>query len=141
MKCWHCLGEFGWLSLDGLCMGCERTQIELFRARGSAPELREAPQAPLSDPARGTVNSSLTLKKSTPGDLPVPAKVLAAAIAMSKEGERVSVKAACERAGVDRSHYTKRYPDGAAIIKKMAAGDPLSRGSKQDGALEAWEDD
>lgn len=46
-------------------------------------------------------------------DLGIPGKAIGAAYALRREGKPVTVKAAAERAGVDRSHLTKRYPERA----------------------------
>lgn len=66
-------------------------------------------------------------------------RATAAAYALLKEGRRVSIQAVCKRAGLDRSHLSKRYPGAIKIIKQIGAPDRNPRrGSKgRDGRIEA----
>ena len=77
-----------------------------------------------------------------PETTPIESRVLAAAHALLHEGKAISIKAACERAGVNRSHFVKRYPAMVKMVKFMAGPDRRPRrGSKTDGDVEAWSDD
>lgn len=69
-------------------------------------------------------------------------RATAAAYALLREGKRVSIKAVCDRADLDRSHLMKRYPKAVAIIKQIGAPTrDLRRGSKtRDGQIEAADD-
>ncbi|MEW4569728.1 hypothetical protein AB1L88_17830 [Tautonia sp. JC769] len=73
-----------------------------------------------------------------------PGKALAAAYDLKREGRPVSIKAATERAGVNRSHLIKRYPEAVRLIKALGTPDGrVPRGSKdrQTGTIEAANDD
>ncbi len=102
----------------------------------------DAPQAPVSDLGGGTANPSPPSRESTPEGDPISVKVISAAYALSRQGKPVSISAACEKAGVNRSHFVQRYPNEAKAVKAMATPDrqPI-RGSKKDGIVEAREDD
>jgi len=58
------------------------------------------------------------LAKPTP-----PARAIAAAYQLLREGKPVSLKAACKRAGVDRANLRKLHPEAVETIAKMAAPD------------------
>jgi hypothetical protein len=45
---------------------------------------------------------------------------MAAALALLKEGRPISLKAACERSGVDRKSLRHRHPETADAIRRMA---------------------
>jgi hypothetical protein len=60
--------------------------------------------------------------KLTPG-----AKAIAAALDLKREGTPVSLKAACDRAKVDRKNVRERYPDAVKAIKALAAPDGSPR--------------
>jgi hypothetical protein len=66
-------------------------------------------------------------RKPSPGS-----RALTAALDLKKEGLPVSVKAACERAGVDRKNVTRRYPPIAKAIREMASPDRTPRGATWD---------
>jgi hypothetical protein len=70
-------------------------------------ESNTAPSASASNPEVGA-------------ELSPAARAIAAAYDLQKEGKRVSVKAACDRAGVDRGHLREKYPEAIAAIRKIA---------------------
>jgi hypothetical protein len=95
--------------------------------------------APAAPPEGNQAHEGSAETTMTPG-----ARALAAAYHLSREGKRVSVKAAAELAGVDRSHLIKKYPEAVAAIKKLGAPDHAPpRGEKGGGTgtMEAWEDE
>jgi hypothetical protein len=57
---------------------------------------------------------------------------LAAAYELLKEGRPVSLKAACERAHVDRKNVRLRYPDETRMIRALAAPDRAVRRGTRD---------
>jgi hypothetical protein len=59
---------------------------------------------------------------SRPAPTP-PARALAAALDLQKEGNPVSLRAVCERAGVDRANLRSNYPDAVSAIRLMMAPD------------------
>lgn len=102
----------------------------------------EAPQSPVS--ARGETPSDLSPPS---GENPreavsIPVRVIAAAYDLIRQGKAVTIKAACERAVVNRSHFSRTYHKEVELIKALAASsrDPLC-GSKEKGNVEADEDD
>src|SRR5208337_793464 len=58
-----------------------------------------------------------------PTELTPPARAVAAAYDLQREGKPISLKAACKRAGVDRANLRKLYPEAARIIAGLAAPD------------------
>jgi len=57
------------------------------------------------------------------------ALAIAAAYELSKAGRPVSLKAACEKAGVDRKNVERRYPEAVSTIKALSVPDrPPRRG-------------
>jgi hypothetical protein len=59
-------------------------------------------------------------------------RALAAAYELRKEGTPVSLKAACERAGVDRKNVAKRFPDEAKIISRLSVPERTPRRGTRD---------
>lgn len=83
-------------------------------------------------------NAPKALNDLTPG-----ARALAAAYELQKEGKPISLRRACERAGVDRVHLRKKYPDAAEAIQRMAMPDRTLRRSARDkrtGNIDAVDD-
>jgi len=72
----------------------------------------------------------------------IPVRVLNAAYALHAAGKPISIRAAYARAGVNRSHFSKAYPDTVKMIRMIAASArDIPRGSKTNGSIEAWEDE
>jgi hypothetical protein len=65
-------------------------------------------------------------------DLTPPARAVAAAYDLKREGKPVSLRAACERAGVDRGNLRKRYPEAIATIEAMSHADRDLRSGLRD---------
>jgi hypothetical protein len=71
------------------------------------------------------------------------ARALAAACDLQREGKPISLRAACERSGVDRAHLREKYPEVAEAIKRMATPDRTPRRGTRDrrtGAIDAVDD-
>lgn len=71
-------------------------------------------------------------------------RAVAAAYELNGEGKSVSLKAACERAGVDRKNVRNCYPDAASLIKKLATPDrSVKRGTldRRTGNFDRVDDD
>ena len=66
------------------------------------------------------------------GRLTLTARAIGAALDLKKEGLRVSLKAACKRAGVDRGHLRKRYPDAVKAIRAVSTPDRSPRRGTRD---------
>lgn len=64
---------------------------------------------------------------STERDLTPPARAVAAAYDLKREGKPVSLRAACERAKVDRANLRKRYPQVVKVIEGMSLADRAPR--------------
>jgi hypothetical protein len=82
--------------------------------------------------------SELAIRPETPA-----ARALAAAYALPREGKPVSLRAACERAGVDRANLKLNYPEAADAIRRMAAPDRTPRRggrNRRIGDIEAVDD-
>src|SRR5208337_489621 len=80
---------------------------------------------------------------STGLDLTPPARAVAAAYDLQREGKPISLKAACKRAGVDRANLRKLYPEAARIIAGLAAPDgkpPRAIHDRRTGNIDAVED-
>ena len=93
---------------------------------GELPEAPQAPQARGSDPEEETI----------------PVRVVNAAYALKRQGRRVSLRVACDKARVDRANFRRKYPEAVVTVKMIAAPDcQPTRGSKRDGGIEAWGDD
>jgi len=103
--------------------------------------LPDAPQASLSDPREEAANPPVPSRENTPGALPVPARVLAAAHVLVREGKKVTITAACARANVNRSWYSKHYREHAQMIKNLACGGLPTSVSKPDGSSDSWNDE
>jgi len=56
----------------------------------------------------------------TPAEPTPPARALAAAYDLQREGKPISLNSACERSGVDRKHLRDRYPETVAMIRRLA---------------------
>lgn len=54
-------------------------------------------------------------------------RVLAAAYDLQRERKHVSLRAACDRAGVDRAHLRRKYPAAADAVRQMATPDRTPR--------------
>ncbi|CAN5903275.1 hypothetical protein BH23PLA1_BH23PLA1_35630 [soil metagenome] len=105
--------------------------------------LISSPEAP-ADPARRDDHEATPAEANPFHELSPPGKALAAAYDLKREGRPVTIKAACARARVDRSHLTNRYPEAVQLIKALGTPDrQLSRGWKdrETGTMEAWNDD
>jgi hypothetical protein len=76
--------------------------------------------------APSVVPGVVTLDQSA-AELTPPARAIAAAYDLKSEGKPVSVRAACERAGVDRNHLAKRYPEAKQIIEELGEPDRAPR--------------
>jgi hypothetical protein len=74
----------------------------------SPPEASETNQAPAAAPASGS-KAALT-----PG-----ARAVAAAYDLQKERKPISIRAACDRAAVDRAHLRDKYPEAVDAIRRM----------------------
>jgi hypothetical protein len=57
---------------------------------------------------------------------------LAAAYELKKEGKRVSLSAACFKAGVDRKNVRTNHPKVAEVIRALAAPDRSPRRGTRD---------
>jgi len=80
---------------------------------------------------------------STGLDLTPPARAVAAAYDLQREGKPISLKAACKRAGVDRANLRERYPEAAEMIRRMGSLNRAPRRGMVDrrtGNLDAVED-
>ena len=82
--------------------------------QGTEPKQLPAYNAPIES----VTKAKPELSRLNPG-----VKAVAAAYALKKENQRVSLKAACERAGVCRKNVKDNYPDEAGIIRAMATPD------------------
>src|SRR5262249_22244184 len=88
-------------------------------------------------------DSTKTRQASGPqplSDSKPPARVIAAVYQLKLEGRPISLRAACERAGVDRKHLRARYPETAIMIQQLAKATRTPRRGKRDartGALHA----
>jgi len=102
--------------------------------------MSNVPQASVGNSGEETANLSPPSGEKPPEADPIPVRVVNAAYALAKQGEKVSIKAACEKAVVNRSHFSRTYPEEARLIKRMSLRDPM-RGSKENGDMEAWEED
>ena len=105
----------------------------------------EAAQAAVSDPGEGMANPPAPSRENTPEASPIPVRVVNEAYALLAQGERVTIKAACEKANVNRSHFSA-LPREVNLIKALAIPDRDRRkGTKKDGvadsSLEENEDD
>ena len=72
------------------------------------------------------------------------ARAVAAAYDLLKEGKPVSLRAACERAGVDRAHLRTKYPDAIETIRRISAPNRTPRRGVRDrrnGTIDAVDDD
>lgn len=72
--------------------------------------------------------SSAKPERITPGS-----RAMAAALDLKNEGLNVSLKAACERAGVDRANVRKHYPNSVDAIQSLARPDRRPRRGAYDG--------
>ena len=92
-------------------------------------------EASVSDPGESTSNPSPPSKEKPPEADPVPVRVVNATCDLKTQGKRVSLRAVCEKAGVDRTNFVRNYAEAAEMVKKIAAPDrqPV-RGSKRNGA-------
>jgi hypothetical protein len=82
-------------------------------------------------------------KPKAKAELTPAARAIAAAYDLQKEGKRVSVKAACDRAGVDRGHLREKYPEAITAIRKIATpGRTPHRGTldRRTGIVDALDD-
>lgn len=55
-----------------------------------------------------------------------------AALDMQKAGERVTLKGACDRAGVDRGHVREKYPDAVKAVRALSTPDRTPRRGTRD---------
>jgi len=108
--------------------------------------------APLSLPektrkaldATGSLVTEAEAEDPAPDPLTSAGKALAAAFELRKEGKPVSLKAACDRAKVDRKNIRKRHPDILAFIKALAAADrspPRMTRDRRTGNFDAVDED
>jgi len=98
----------------------------------------ELPEAP---PPRGEQEPA-----AASGDKAVQtpaARVLAAAYDLQREGKPISLRSACERAGVDRAHLRQKYPEAVRAILRMKTPDRTPRRGVRDrrtGDIDALDD-
>jgi hypothetical protein len=88
-----------------------RSAVEAFRRCRATPKASSAPPVPDTMVKQPETNL-------TPGN-----KAIAAALDLKREGLPVSLKAACERAGVDRANIRRRYPDAVKAIRALSVPD------------------
>lgn len=114
--------------------------LETWHATETPAAPRVIPETTTKAPAGGTDSESIARPEAPP--VGIEERAIAAAYALLKEGKSVSVKAACERAGVNRGHLMTRYPGVVEIINAIAAPSRVpKRGSKaRDGRIEAVDD-
>jgi hypothetical protein len=55
------------------------------------------------------------------------ARVLAAAADLKREGKRISLRAACDRARADRTNLRKNYPEAVEALRRIATPDRTPR--------------
>src|SRR5262249_35738455 len=95
-----------------------------------SPPGTAAPTVPPGPARRGPPNASENQAEKpslTPGS-----RVVAAAYELQKEGKRISLRAACARAGVDRTNLKKRYPEAVEIVRRIKVPDRDRRRGKRD---------
>lgn len=71
-----------------------------------------------------------------------PARAIAAAYDLQKEGKPVSLRAACEQAKVDRANLRKRHPDAVRTIEALSSPDRTIRRGVRDrrtGDVDGWD--
>ncbi len=98
-----------------------------------------APEAPadLSKLVTATPSGNATAATNgrtseAPAKLTPPARAVAAAYDLQREGKPISLKAACERAGVDRKNLRELHPEAARTIAALAAPDRTPRRAIRD---------
>jgi hypothetical protein len=94
-----------------------RHQISLMPVSEAVALLARASTPEADPPASGTVTPE------APADLSPPARAVAAAYDLKKEGKRVNLKAACVRGNVDRGHLREKYPEAVETIRQIATPD------------------
>ncbi len=80
----------------------------------------DRPPRRIATPSLGTLPATSGRNPEPPTALTPPARALAAAYDLQREGKPISLNAACERAGVDRKHLRDRYPETVDTIRRMA---------------------
>ena len=68
---------------------------------------------------------------------------MAAAYELQKERKPISLRAACDRAGVDRANLRENYPEAAEAVRRMKTPDrKLRRGvrNRRTGDIDAVDD-
>jgi hypothetical protein len=103
---------------------------------GVPPEIRQAARSA----AAGGDGSGVEAGKPalTPG-----ARVVAAAYELQKEGKPISLRAACDRARVDRANLRKNYPEAVEAVRRMMAPDRTPRRgvrNRRTGDIDALDD-
>jgi hypothetical protein len=99
------------------------------------PESRPQAGQPDARPSGAEPSPELPSNTLTPA-----AKAMAAAYELLKEGKPVSLKAACQRAGVDRKNIRERHPEVMKIINTLAAPDrspPRGTHNRRTGTIDA----
>lgn len=100
-----------------------RTEAPNARPPADEPSGTEAAAAPTElRPADRQADGANVNDTLTPAG-----RALAAAYDLKREGKAVSLRAACDRAGVDRAHLRRKYPEAAAAIGRMATPDRMPR--------------
>ena len=110
----------------------------------SASPDETAPLGPVPPVCEPATEQAARLEANPFPALSIPGKAIAAAYDLKREGHPVTVNATAKRAGIDRSHLTKRYPEAVRLIKALGTPDGWVRdGSKdrQTGSIEVIDDD
>jgi hypothetical protein len=128
-----------------LCSVLAIDAIETGMDQGRAKAAAEAPAATAPGPAIVPTNEGGRQPEDPPGGRLTPgSRAIAAALDLKKEGRPVSLKAACERAKVDRKNIRKLYPDAVKAIRTLAGPDRSPRRGARDrrtGTIDAVDED
>ncbi len=124
-----------------LSIKAERRRVDQSRP---PRETEIVTQTSLSSPHHSTSKVATRVKTASGSSLTPGSKAIAAAYEMQKLGHDVTLKGACEKAGVDRKNVRKRYPEVVRMIKDIgAAGRTLIRGviDRKTGNLDGVDED
>ncbi len=116
-----------------------RQQIAEKLADDSRTGHEYAPEAP---EVSRTANEAAPVAR--PEELTPPARAIAAAYDLQKEGKPVSLRAACDKAKVDRANLRRRYPDAVKAIEALSEADRAPRRGVWDrrtGDVDGWDSD
>ena len=91
------------------------------------PTPADRPELVAAPPSGNGTAATNDRTSEAPAGLTPPARALAAAYELQREGKPVSLRTACERARVDRAHLRRRYPDAVKAIEDMARPDRSPR--------------